>query len=302
MNPLNYIGGAHSGTPVVTYVNPDNKQLSPEDLLHHQVKELMRLRGLDDMTEDPNRNNWQFVKNNLFTTCPKMEYAKSLATQLVGNLHGYPVLITGPTGTGKEQLAKIIHGLRPPELFLTANCGGLVDTLFESILFGYKGGAFTGSTTKDRDGLFLAARNGTVFLDEIGLLPLRQQGALMTALSIPRVQSVGDTESYPFKCQVVVATNKDLPSMVRSGEFMEDLYYRCCRFVIKTTALKDRPDDARHIAKSLLMARPDIYGVDTIQDDEVVPITSGNVRAIEHWLARRALSFEGSELTDGLDI
>lgn len=192
------------------------------------------------------------------------------------------VTITGPTGTGKELIARILHGNRPPETFKVANCAGLVDTLFQSQLFGYVRGAFTGAQT-DRPGLITAAKNGTVFLDEIGDMPLHQQAALLRVLQERKVQPVGSVEEIPVSCRFIFATHRNLSDMVDAGTFREDLYYRINEFTLTTYALSERLGDAELIAKKLAVLNK--WSFDGPIPSEVY--AKGNTRALRNWLLQK---------------
>lgn len=156
-----------------------------------------------------------------------------------------PVLIQGPTGTGKELLAQALHGSRSGK-FVAVNCTSLPDELLESELFGHTKGAFTGAVS-DRVGKFRAAFNGTIFLDEIGDMPLNMQAKLLRVLQEKVVTPIGSDTEEPVKCRVVAATNKDLSAV----HFREDLLHRLNVFELKTKSLMDRLCDIEEIVDSL---------------------------------------------------
>ena len=137
------------------------------------------------------------------------------------------MLITGETGTGKEEFAKLIHfsSRRKEQPFLPINCASLPETIFESELFGHKRGAFTGAD-RDKIGLLEAAGEGTVFLDEIGELTLGRQAKLLRVLNDGKYRPVGGTAERQSKARIITATNRDLQDMVDAGTFREDLLYR----------------------------------------------------------------------------
>lgn len=199
-----------------------------------------------------------------------------------------PVLIRGETGTGKELVAKIMLGDRPisptTPHFFPQNCAGIVDTLFESIIFGHVAGAFTGATG-DRPGLLVSAKTGVVFFDEIGELPINQQAKLLRAIQERIVTPVGSTREVPIQCRLIFATHRDLEKMVAAGTFREDLYYRISSLELITHPLRARPSDADLIAQAICNAR----GWDL--PEEPVPQhvidNPGNVRALERWLLRK---------------
>ena len=194
-----------------------------------------------------------------------------------------PVLITGETGTGKELLAKIMLNQRNDGQFFTMNCAGIPDTLFESIMFGHKAGSFTGAL-RDSPGFLLSAGTGVAFLDEVGELPLGQQAKLLRAIQERKVLPVGSPYVMHLSCRFVFATNRDLLAMVRTGTFREDLYYRISALTLSTYPLRDRPDDAIVIAKSICEVR----GFEVpIAIPEHITTSTGNVRALENWLLQR---------------
>ncbi|MFQ5429746.1 MAG: sigma-54-dependent transcriptional regulator [Phycisphaerae bacterium] len=154
------------------------------------------------------------------------------------------VLITGESGTGKELLARALHfgGVTSDMPFVPVNCGGLVDTLVESELFGYRRGAFTGAES-DRTGYFEAADGGTLFLDEIGNLPLKSQAVLLRAIEEKAITRVGDHSPRPVSLRIIAATNQDLDAAITTGAFREDLYYRLNVVRIAVPPLRSRPED-----------------------------------------------------------
>ncbi len=154
------------------------------------------------------------------------------------------IIIHGETGTGKELLARAIHSASPiaSEPFLAFNCGGIVETLIESELFGYKKGAFTGALS-DRSGLFERAGEGTLFLDEIGDMPLVVQPHLLRVLESGEYRALGAAASKKAACRIVAATNRDLGEEVKKGRFREDLYYRLTPITISIPPLRERKDD-----------------------------------------------------------
>lgn len=158
--------------------------------------------------------------------------------------HFRTVLVTGATGTGKELVARSLHRLSPVSAgpFVVCNCAALVETLAESELFGYVKGAFTGAT-QDKKGLFELANGGTVFLDEIGELPLAGQAKLLRVLQNRQIQRVGSPVAHDVDVRVVAATNRNLKTMVREGHFREDLYYRLAMVEITLPRLVDRRED-----------------------------------------------------------
>ncbi len=153
------------------------------------------------------------------------------------------ILLRGETGTGKEFLARALHNARGDNAkFVAINCAALPETLIESELFGYAPGAFTGAKTKGKKGLIQQANGGTLFLDEIGDMPLALQARLLRVLSEKEVLPIGGDKPEPVNIRIIAATHQDLVSLVRSGKFREDLYYRLNGGVLEIPALRDRLD------------------------------------------------------------
>ena len=163
------------------------------------------------------------------------------------------VLLTGETGVGKEKFAQYIYKCSPrrEERFITVNCGAIPPTLIESELFGYEKGAFTGAV-RDKMGIFELADKGTIFLDEIGELPLDMQVKLLRVLQERHIQRIGGSKSIPVDLRVIAATNRDLEKMVKSKTFREDLYYRLNVVPITIPPLRDRPGDIVPFAYTFL--------------------------------------------------
>ena len=172
-----------------------------------------------------------------------LKHARALSTRIDN------VLIMGPTGTGKELVARILHQGRRGRL-VAINCSGLPDGLFESLLFGHAKGSYTGAIARNA-GLLRAAENGTAFLDEIGDLPMHQQTKLLRVIESRKVRGIGEDQEFPINCRFCFATNKDLRGMIATNQFREDLYYRISSFVLRTYALAERPGDAEMIARAI---------------------------------------------------
>jgi DNA-binding NtrC family response regulator len=167
--------------------------------------------------------------------------------------HDAPVLITGESGTGKELAARAIHdeGGRGEGPFVALNCAALPDAIIESELFGHEKGAFTGAVAR-QDGAFQRADKGTLFLDEIGEMRVELQAKLLRALECGEVRRVGGQRAEFPDVRVVAATHRNLPAMVRAGQFREDLWFRLAVLTVRMPSLKDRRADIPAIARALL--------------------------------------------------
>lgn len=162
----------------------------------------------------------------------------------------FPVLITGKTGTGKEVFARAIHANseRAEKLMVSINCAAIPEDLLESELFGYEEGAFTGAKKGGKKGKFFIANGGTIFLDEIGDMPLSMQAKLLRVLQEKEIDPIGSTSSIPIDVRVIAATRKNLPEMIEKGEFREYLYYRLNVINIEMPPLCDRKEDILELA------------------------------------------------------
>jgi transcriptional regulator with GAF, ATPase, and Fis domain len=183
-----------------------------------------------------------FVFEGVFGESPKLLDALEIAEKAAPT--DLPVLIDGESGTGKELMAKVIHanGSRADKPYISVNCGAIPDNLIESELFGHKRGAFTGATS-DRSGKFEAANSGTIFLDEIGELPLPGQVKLLRVLQSNEIQRVGSDNAIEIDTRIVAATNKNLLKMCREGAFRDDLYYRLGVIQVTLPPLRERKDE-----------------------------------------------------------
>jgi DNA-binding NtrC family response regulator len=216
-----------------------------------------------------------------------------------------PVLITGESGTGKELVARAIHFRGPlaPMPFIAVDCGALVPTLMESELFGHEKGAFTGAL-KAKAGLFQAANGGTIFLDEIGELPLEMQAKLLRVLQEKEVRPVGSNEKASVDVRVIAATNRDLETSYRNGTFRKDLYFRLNVVAVHLPSLRERRSDIPQLAHCFL----DRYAPG--ENIQVTPAAMksflqydwpGNVRELENCIAR-AIALGDHQMIDIVDL
>ncbi|MCE8003954.1 two-component system response regulator GlrR [Halomonas sp. MCCC 1A11081] len=192
--------------------------------------------------------NW---RASIITRSPEMERVLEQARMVASS--DVSVLITGPSGSGKELLARAIHDASPraSKPFVAINCGALPEQLLESELFGHAKGAFTGAVS-DHKGLFQAAEGGTLFLDEIGDMPLPLQVKLLRALQERQIRPLGSTQSIPVNVRILSATHRDLSQAMHQGEFREDFFYRLNVVNLKLPALKDRAEDVPLLARHLV--------------------------------------------------
>jgi len=210
-----------------------------------------------------------------------------------------PVLIQGETGTGKELIAKALHayGSRKGKRLLAENCAAVPENLLESELFGHKKGAFTGATA-DREGHFVAADGGTVFLDEIGDMPLPMQSKLLRVLQDGEVRAVGSNVSRRVDVRIVAATHKDLVQAVKDGSFREDLLFRLNVITIYLPPLREREGDVERLALGLLPAIASEVGREaSLSEGALAALAAwrwpGNVRELENELRRAVALSEG---------
>jgi DNA-binding NtrC family response regulator len=206
--------------------------------------------------------------------------------------HNYPVLILGESGTGKELVARSIHfmGVRQKKPFVPVDCSGLVPTLIESELFGYVKGAFTGAQHA-RAGLLETGNGGTVFLDEIGDLPVDLQAKLLRALQEREIRPVGATDRVRIDIRIIAATNRDLESAIRTGGFRQDLYFRLNVVQLKLPPLRERKSDIPLLVNSFLEKFSDPQRpLRTISEDAMRRLMAydwpGNVRELENAVER----------------
>ena len=238
-------------------------------------RELRRLTGLD----------------NIIGQSPKMRAIFDLIQTVAPQTSR--VLITGESGTGKELVARAIHenSMRAQSPFITINCGAFPETLLESELFGYIKGAFTGAN-ENRQGLFQAAHGGTLFMDEIGNMPLPMQVKLYRVLQEGKVRPIGSTEESDVDVRIIAATNKHFEKEIAEGRFREDLYYRLSVIPIQLPPLRERREDipllARHFLESFRKTME--KRIEGISPEAMRRLESydwpGNVRELENTMER----------------
>jgi len=215
------------------------------------------------------------------------------------------ILITGDSGTGKELFARAIHDQSPRKTnkLVSINCTALNETLLESELFGHEKGAFTGADKK-RDGLFLHADKGTVFLDEIGDIPPSMQAKLLRAIQEREIQRIGSDRPIRIDVRIIVATNRHLEQEVKEGRFREDLFYRLNVIHIRIPALKERPDDIPLLAQHFLNRyaqknRKPFKGFTPVAMNALMKHSwPGNVRELENAVERAVILSMGQYVSE----
>lgn len=221
---------------------------------------------------------------------PEMERLYRIIAKASQSSH--PVLILGESGTGKEMVARSIHFSGPfrDKPFIPVDCGSLVPTLIESELFGYVKGAFTGAV-QAKDGLLSIAEGGTVFLDEIGEMPVDLQAKLLRAIQEKEIRPVGSTKRVPINVRILAATNRDLEQGVAQGTFRRDLYFRLNVLTLRIPPLRDRRQDIPLLAGYFLERLARESGAERILSDDAIKAMlaydwPGNVRELENCLER----------------
>lgn len=230
---------------------------------------------------------------------------KVIETAKIASPTDATILITGESGTGKELFAKAIHhnSYRSENRMVSVNCAALNETLLESELFGHEKGAFTGADKK-RDGLFLHAHKGTIFLDEIGEIPLTMQVKLLRTIQEREIKRVGSDKPISVDVRILVATNKNLEEEVKNNNFREDLYYRLNVIKIKVPSLNERTDDIPLLAQKFLKIYSDknrkkFKGFTPMAMDALSKYSwPGNVRELENVIERAIILSMGQYISE----
>jgi two-component system, NtrC family, response regulator AtoC len=270
-------------------------------LLLQRMEEKARLVAENQFLRD--RVNADMEMNGIIGSSAKIQDVLKMVARLKDTRT--PVLITGESGTGKELVARAIHyrGNLAKRPFVAVDCGALVPTLIESELFGYERGAFTGAN-RAKDGLFQAANGGTIFLDEIGELPLEMQAKLLRALQEKEVRQVGGSKPMKVDVRVIAATNRDLETAYRNGTFRKDLYFRLNVVTLYLPSLRERKSDIPILIHWFL----DKYAPDQmyeISGDAMKCLLQyewpGNVRELENCI-ERAVALGSDKVLDVDDL
>jgi DNA-binding NtrC family response regulator len=276
--------------------------LSRLRLLLTQVKDELRTRA--DVLAAEQHTAHQMELCGMIGRSPVMQDLFGLVRRIAP--HARTALVLGETGTGKEGIARAIHRLGPRKSrpFVTVNCSAVVETLFESELFGHARGAFTGAT-EHKAGLFEVADGGTIFLDEIGELPLAVQAKLLRVLETGEVQRVGSLQPKKVDVRVVAATNHDLRAAAAAGTFRSDLYYRLNVIELQVPPLRDRRQDIPYLTAAFVrefagrFAKP-VEGVSAGAERVLMNAPwPGNVRELRNVLERACMLADGRWLAEG---
>lgn len=215
------------------------------------------------------------------------------------------IMLLGETGTGKGVMSKYIHenSARSKEKFLELNCAALPEALLESELFGYEKGAFTGASNDGKKGLLEIAHNGTVFLDEIGEMPLQLQAKLLKVLDSGYLLRVGGTIYRKVNVRIISATHRDLQEMIKNGQFREDLYYRLNVVSVKIPPLRDRGDGIKDIVEHLVKKTNIKYSCNKSLDNEAIETLlsyewPGNIRQMDNFIQKAFILSMENDLLD----
>jgi propionate catabolism operon transcriptional regulator len=297
--------GKVGGTAAVTCRAPlrDHGLLRGAILTAHEGSAIQRLeRGLRSEHRPPSVVP-RYTLAGLTGRSPAIERVRALSRRYART--DGTVLVTGESGTGKEMVAQGIHAAsrRRDHPFVAVNCAAFPESLLESELFGYEEGAFTGSRRGGRPGLFEAAHTGTVFLDEVGDVPVTLQSRLLRVLQEKQVLRLGSNLPTPIDVRVVAATHRDLREQVRRGDFREDLYFRLHILPIHVPPLRDRGDDVALVAEELLNRALLRHGAPDARRRALAAILPrlrayswpGNVRELENVVERIALLYADPE-------
>jgi len=267
-------------------------------LLLERVAVHLRLKTENRMLREKIKSKLGF--GSIVGRAPEMEKLYRMIAKAA--LSNHPVLILGESGTGKEMVARSIHFSGPfrDKPFIPVDCGSLVPTLIESELFGYVKGAFTGAA-QAKEGLLAMAEGGTVFLDEIGELPVDLQAKLLRAIQEKEIRAVGSTRRTTINVRILAATNRDLETAVAQGTFRRDLYFRLNVLNLRIPALRERRQDIPVLAAYFLERMERDFGQErTLSDDAMKALLAydwpGNVRELENCLQRACAMNSGPEI------
>ncbi len=266
----------------------------------HNALERRRLEDENRFLREEARSRYGFA--NLVGRSRAMTEVYDLIKKLQDNRAN--VLIIGESGTGKEMVAKAIHynGIRKDAPFVTVNCGAIPEHLIESELFGHRKGAFTGAVA-NKPGLFQLADGGTIFLDEIGEMPLNTQVKLLRAIQERSFRNLGGVEDIHVNVRLLAATNRDLAQEVKEGRFREDLYYRLNVIQITVPPLRERMEDLRLLVEHFVEQFSEEYGktITGVSDEAMSVLQAhefpGNIRELANIMERAVALESGNRIT-----
>ncbi|HEY6770332.1 MAG TPA: sigma-54 dependent transcriptional regulator [Candidatus Sulfotelmatobacter sp.] len=272
-------------------------------LLLERVVNHLRLKSENRMLREKVKSKQGF--GGIVGRSPEMEKLYRIISKAANSIH--PVLILGESGTGKEMVARSIHYSGPfrDKPFIPVDCGSLVPTLIESELFGYVKGAFTGAN-QAKDGLMAIAEGGTIFLDEVGELPVDLQAKLLRAIQEKEIRPVGSTRRIPINIRILAATNRDLELAVTQGAFRRDLFFRLNVLSLRIPPLRERRQDIPLLIGHFLDRMVRSSGQEKILSDEALKSMlaydwPGNVRELENCL-ERTCAFTSGPLLHTTDL
>ena len=295
--------GPIQGKRVATQLYCDVVPIKNNEFIEGAVITVKDIKQIKKLVKEATVSEIETHFSQIIGDSPKMKALKAMA------LHVAPskatLLIQGESGTGKELLARAIHqsSKRKGHTFIAINCGAIPENLLESELFGYEEGSFTGARRGGKMGKFELAHNGTIFLDEIGDMPLHLQVKILRVLQERRIERVGGTRSIPLDVRIIAATHRDLDEMVKTGEFREDLYYRLNVIPLSIPPLRERLEDVPILVQFYL----DYYS--TVTDRSVRGISQetidilanypwpGNVRELGNVVEYCVTMVAGGEIT-----
>src|SRR5437868_2690769 len=272
-------------------------------LLLDRVASHLKLKTENRMLREKIKSKQGF--GSIVGRAPEMEKLYRIIAKAAQSSH--PVLILGESGTGKEMVARSIHFSGPfrDKPFIPVDCGSLVPTLIESELFGYVKGAFTGAV-QSKDGLLAMAEGGTIFLDEVGELPVDLQAKLLRAIQEKEIRPVGSTRRVPINIRILAATNRDLEHAGMQGSFRRDLYFRLNVLSLRIPPLRERRQDIALLLAHFLERLSRTTGQEKMLSDEAVKAMlaydwPGNVRELENCL-ERTYAFTSGPLIHTVDL
>lgn len=272
-------------------------------LLLERVSSHLKLKSENRLLREKVKSKQGF--GGIVGRAPEMEKLYRIIAKAANSVH--PVLVLGESGTGKEMVARSIHYSGPfrDKPFIPVDCGSLVPTLIESELFGYVKGAFTGAN-QSKDGLLSMAEGGTIFLDEVGELPIDLQAKMLRAIQEREIRPVGSTRRIPINVRILAATNRDLELEVTKGTFRRDLYFRLNVLSLRIPPLRERRQDVPLLIGHFMERMARTSGQEKMLSDEALKAMlaydwPGNVRELENCL-ERTFAFTSGPLIHTTDL